>query len=588
MLQKLKALNRRATWALRGQRQLYGLFLPLSIAPLGLSVWALERGAWAIAVMSLIVGFGLCLLTKLVYSRLEIGNRFIEMSVDMFCIIGFDGFFKNLNPSWQKTLGFSIEELMSKPRIDFIHPDDRQSTEKEINRLQQGEVLLAFENRYLCKDGSYKWLLWNAVSTPGQRVIYAVARDITGRKNAEAKIRDSEERYRKLFNLNPQPTWIHDRETLQFLAVNNATVEKYGFSQDEFQSMTTADLLASEDVGGNLATLGQARVVRHRQKNGSTVTVEVTSHSLLFDGHLSEIVIAVDVTERQRAEHERLRFITSLESAKRELELRNREVERATQLKSRFLAGMSHDLRTPLNAIVGFSDLLGDEIPGPLNLKQKRFVNHIRQASTHLLQLIKDILDLSKIEAGQLELHFENFDIGGVLPEVLATIHPIAKAKGIQVRLTTETEGLIYADRVRFKQILYNLLSNALKFTSQSGHVEVRCCNHGSSGICVSVADTGVGISQDDRELVFKEFRQIERDSTSAQEGAGLGLAITKGLVEQQGGRIWLESEPGKGSCFSFFLPRGSSTRNHAFTGQASDCAQVAGAPELSELRGHE
>jgi PAS domain S-box-containing protein len=437
-LQRVEAKSNIGSWASKGGLPLYGLFTLLLIAPIALCAWAIELKVWSVALIFLALGLGLCALAGSLYSRLEAGNRFIEMSVDMFCIIGFDGFFKSLNPSWQKILGFSMEELMAKPRIDFIHPEDRLSTEAEVSRLQNGEITLAFENRYLCKDGSYKWFLWNAVSSPRQRVIYAVARDIT---------------------------------------------------------------------------------------------------------------------ERQRAEQERHKFIKTLEAANHELELRNREVERATQLKSRFLAGMSHDLRTPLNAIVGFSDLLADELPGSLNPKQKRFVNHIKQASGHLLQLIKDILDLSRIETGQLELHCEEFHIDSVLPEVLSTIRPIAMAKNIQIQQKMKSSGHVFADRVRLKQVLYNLLSNALKFTPENGTVEVSCYEYGGS-ICTSVRDTGIGISPENREMIFKEFRQVEDGSASVREGAGLGLAITKGLVEQQQGKIWVESEPGMGSRFTFSLPK--------------------------------
>jgi PAS domain S-box-containing protein len=553
---RVKAITNAGTWALKGRWPLYGLFALLLSGPIALCIWAVELKVRLVALMSVALGCGLCALTGSLYSRLEAGNRFIEMSIDMFCTIGFDGFFKSLNPSWQKTLGFSTEELMSKPRTDFIHPDDRLSTKTEVDRLQNGEITLAFENRYLCKDGSYKWLLWNAVSSPKQRIIYAVARDITRRKSVEATLRESEDRYRKLFDLNPQPTWIYDRETLHFLAVNNAAVEKYGFSQEEFRSMTIRDLLPAEDIPDLLAAIaipgeyGDCGIWQHRQKSGETIAVEVTSYSFLFDGRPADFVIAVDITERQR-------FIKSLELANQQLELRNREVERATQLKSRFLAGMSHDLRTPLNAIVGFSDLLADELPGPLNPKQKRFVNHIKQASGHLLQLIKDILDLSRIEAGQLELHCEEFDVDSLLPEVICTVRPMAMAKNINIQQRIETDAQIFADRVRFRQILYNLLSNALKFTPDNGNVEVNCYEQGDV-ICTSVSDTGIGISPENCELIFKEFRQVEGKSAASQEGAGLGLAITKGLVEQQGGRIWLESEAGKGSKFTFSLPKAS------------------------------
>jgi CheY-like chemotaxis protein/two-component sensor histidine kinase len=245
----------------------------------------------------------------------------------------------------------------------------------------------------------------------------------------------------------------------------------------------------------------------------------------------------------------------SLASANRQLELRNREVEQATKLKSRFLASMSHELRTPLNAIVGFSGLLADGTAGETNDKQKRFVTHIKDGAHHLLQLINDILDLSKIEAGQLEIHCEDFQVKDALPEVLSTIRPLAMAKNIQVHHNLAAAYSIYADRVRFKQILYNLLSNAVKFTPEGGRVSIHYAEQGEL-ICISVADTGIGIRAEDQKVIFEEFRQVDGDG--AHEGTGLGLAITKRLVEQQGGNIWLESEFGKGTCFSFTLPAGS------------------------------
>ena len=266
-------------------------------------------------------------------------------------------------------------------------------------------------------------------------------------------------------------------------------------------------------------------------------------------------MVAVDITQRRRDEEEKRRFTERLAAANRELELRNRAVQRATELKSKFLASMSHELRTPLNAIVGFSDLLSEQTAGQLNAKQLRFVHHIKQGSGHLLQLINDILDLSKIEAGQLEFRYEEFGIQAALPEVFSTIRPPATTKNITVKENLPISSVIRADRVRFKQVLFNLLSNAVKFTANGGKVEIETCERGNMAY-VSVADNGMGIRVEDQALVFEEFRQVE-GGPGAHEGTGLGLAITKRLVEQQGGTITLESEFGNGSRFTVGFPLG-------------------------------
>ena len=273
-----------------------------------------------------------------------------------------------------------------------------------------------------------------------------------------------------------------------------------------------------------------------------------------------------------------------LAAANKALELQNREVERATRLKSKFLASMSHELRTPLNAIVGFSDLLAEQTAGQLNDKQKRFVNHIKQGSSHLLQLINDILDLSKIEAGQLELRCEDFQIENALPEVLSTIRPLAMAKNIQVQHGLETNWAVYADRVRFKQILYNLISNAVKFTPKAGRIVIDCRGDGNL-VRISVTDTGIGIRAEDQAVIFEEFRQVEGAVDATHEGTGLGLAITKRLVEQQGGTISVESEPGKGSRFTFTLPAGFRTSPSPLPlGESANASSALGASPAKPL----
>ena len=230
-------------------------------------------------------------------------------------------------------------------------------------------------------------------------------------------------------------------------------------------------------------------------------------------------------------------------------------LELANKMKSEFLANMSHELRTPLNAIIGFAEVLRDKISGDLNEEQLDFVNDIHISGLHLLQMINDILDLSKIEAGRMELQCEIFPVHDAIEDVYTILKGLASKKHLELKTTILTDVKdIEADRVKFKQILYNLLSNAIKFTPENGHINVE------AGIMedmlqVSVSDTGIGMKPDDREKVFKEFWQADSSFARKYEGTGLGLALTKRIVEMHGGKIWFESEYGKGSIFYFALP---------------------------------
>ena len=251
-----------------------------------------------------------------------------------------------------------------------------------------------------------------------------------------------------------------------------------------------------------------------------------------------------------------------------ELAARNREVERANRLKSEFLATMSHELRTPLNSVIGFTELLVRQKPGPLTDKQERFLKHIDEAARHLLQLINDILDLSRIEAGRIELSREHIDIGESLVEVLSVIKPLAGLKHLELATGVPPGFVIYADRIRFKQMLYNLLSNAVKFTPEGGRVRVECVAE-EPGIRLTVADTGIGIPLEEQNAIFDQFHQVGVTARGVREGAGLGLAITRRLVELHGGRIWVESQPGHGSRFTFTLPGvGGGEKGYQFSGR--------------------
>jgi signal transduction histidine kinase len=239
----------------------------------------------------------------------------------------------------------------------------------------------------------------------------------------------------------------------------------------------------------------------------------------------------------------------------REIEDKSRQLEAASRHKSEFLANMSHELRTPLNAVIGFSEVLAEQMFGELNAKQLEYVRDVLSSGQHLLSLINDILDLSKVEAGRLELEFAPFDLPATMDSTLTLVRERASRHGITVDLVVDERlGDVVGDERKIRQVLLNLLSNAVKFTPDGGRIELRAVPADDS-VEISVSDTGIGIAPEDQEAIFEEFRQVGTDSARKREGTGLGLALAKRLVELHGGRIWVKSEIGKGSTFTFALP---------------------------------
>jgi signal transduction histidine kinase len=252
---------------------------------------------------------------------------------------------------------------------------------------------------------------------------------------------------------------------------------------------------------------------------------------------------------------ENVRLFKELEASNQEIAEKSRQVEVASQHKSEFLANMSHELRTPLNAVIGFSEVLTDRMFGELNEKQEEYLKDIHASGTHLLSLINDILDLSKVEAGRLELELGRFHLPTALDNALTLVRERATRHGITLTQTVDPGVAdIVADERKVKQILLNLLSNAVKFTPEGGRVGLTA-TAADRVVTITVSDTGIGIAPEDQAAIFEEFRQVGREDARRQEGTGLGLTLAKKFVELHGGRIWVESHVGQGSTFSFTLP---------------------------------
>jgi PAS domain S-box-containing protein len=381
-------------------------------------------------------------------------------------------------------------------------------------------------------------------------------------------------RFRDLLEAAPDAIIETDAEG-RIVLLNRGTEKMFGYSREELLGapveMLVPDAARSrhhehrEKYRAHPSTrpMGIGLTLEGRKKDGSRIPVEISLSPVESEDGFRVTAIIRDVSERKKAE-DALRAVQ--EKYTQELAERNRELERANRLKSEFLASMSHELRTPLHTVIGFSELLGEQLEGPLNEKQQRFVSHIHKDSLHLLELINDVLDLSRIESGRLALRPEVFDFPVVLEESIGSIRPQAHAKSQTIETDVALPLALEADRLRIKQVLVNLLSNAVKFTPEGGLIRVTARANGRKAT-ISVSDTGIGIPKSEHESIFDKFYQVSATTKGVREGTGLGLAITKHLVEEHGGQMLLQSEPGKGSVFTFTIPlvrASTSTHGHA------------------------
>lgn len=507
----------------------------------------------------------------------------VESSDDAIIGVSLQGLVVSWNGSATRMFGYSGEEAIGKPIQELIWP--AQEDEKDVDLLQRimrAERVEHFETIRRHKDGKPVLVSLSVspiVDSNGMLIgVAKIARDITTRvameqsliaasdqvrllTDQEAQARAASlanQRFRDLIEGAPDGILqVDDRGTI--ILSNRAAETLFGYSHDELVGRSVDDLVPEARRTGHAehrANFAKAGVVRPmgiglelyaRRKDGSECPVEI-SLSPVSTGLGTNITAVIrDVTERKRIE-EQVR--TLQESYMAELQARQKEAQRLNQLKDEFLASVSHELRTPLHTILGFTDLLSEELEGPLNETQREFVRHIHRDSEHLLELINDVLDLSRIESGGLRLHTESLPLREAILEAVSGIKAHADAKSVDMRVDDLGDLCVIADPARLRQILYNLLSNAVKFTPAGGSVTIGARANGTAAR-ITVADTGIGMSQEEQTHIFDRFFQVSNKTG----GAGLGLAICKQLVEIQGGSISVESKAGAGSQFNVELP---------------------------------
>jgi PAS domain S-box-containing protein len=594
-------------------------------------------------------------------------DRLFNLSVDMQSIATFEGYFKQLNIAWEHTLGWTLEELTSRPFFEFVHPDDIASSEKVFTKLKQGKSILGFENRYRCHDGSYRWISWNAYPLIDQGQVYSIARDITERKQSEFALKDAHERLITILDSIESLVYVADMKTYELLYVN-----KYG--QDTFGDVVgercwkalQKELSAPCGFCSNPKLLDEAGnpLGVHTAEICNTLNNKwyLTRDRAIYwvDGRLVRLQIATDITEIKRTEaalknserryraivqdqtelicrispegilsfvnqaycryfgktKEELlgtyfiqmidedidlfkarlsgltktapvcetehyvtlpngevrwqhwikramfddagtlleyqavgRDITERKQTEEELRHAKETAEAATQAKSDFLANMSHEIRTPMNGVVGMTELM---LNTDLNPQQREYAEIIRQSTDALQSLINDILDFSKIEAGKLTLEPIAFDLENAVLDVARLLSVTAENKGLvlNVRYAPTAPRYLIGDVGRIRQVLTNLVGNAVKFT-QKGTVliDVDCEMESShrARIGIHVKDTGIGISEHQLEHVFEKFTQADSSTTRKFGGTGLGLSISQQLIQMMEGELSVSSKLGQG-----------------------------------------
>jgi PAS domain S-box-containing protein len=595
---------------------------------------------------------------------------------------------------FQQMIGSPGEDFAQRFRFaERLHPDDHERVTAAVRRAIDRRQFFDEEYRLRRADGSYGWYRGRGrahYAGDGAPVSFSgFLTDLTRQKAAEDALRASETRYRGLFESSPQPMWVHDLESMRFLAVNQAAVRAYGYGRDEFAAMTVLQLLCDGDGPGLLEALDvlpvdeplqQATPWRHRRKDGTEMLVEVTSHRIVFGGNPAELVLAVDVTaavEARRELHERERMLAALSGrlhlATRiaglgvfEWDLRARRgiwnerllaifglardpaggagppgtralldgfadddrprlqrmlrdavaglpspgqgeefrvtrpdgearevlvcaqvqlddsgepasvvfaiqditerkryddarrareaAELASRAKSEFLSRVSHELRTPLNAMLGFAQLLEHDRDPALAPPQLEQVRHIQRAGWHLLDMIDDVLDLSRIEAGRLRLAIEPLQAAAAVRDALPMVETLAHERGVRIvdRVPPRASRALLADPTRLRQVLVNLLSNAVKYSHAGGTVTVSCGQH-RDRIAIAVADQGIGMGPEQLRRLFEPFDRLGAERHRI-DGTGIGLVITRALLEMMGGSIEVWSERGAGTVFAAWL----------------------------------
>ncbi len=483
-------------------------------------------------------------------------RHFLNMSHDLMSTSEISGRFLRVNATFNKILGYSSNELRGMNFLDLVHPHDRAAVRPIVRSLMRSDEaaegqVVDFEARIMAKDGADHIMAWSQKRSNG--LLYFVGRDLTEIKKNEQVLLRHQRQLSEAQAIGHIGHWYW-KIGAGSLNWSDEIYRIFGLKRDVFSPTIEAiqSCLHRQDVGRMMQTFQRALIEKK--------DYETDFRILSPEGHVCHVRLQgrceTDHNEEIVALFGVMQDITARMEHERELRKAKESAERAYAAKSQFLANMSHELRTPLNAIIGFSEMMQKEILGPIGTKAYlEYIDGIRDSGGHLLDLISDILDMSKIEAGKYELDLEKIRVSKIVDSVTHMMGGKAHDADVKVTLDlAEDEKEIIADRRAIKQILLNLLSNAVKFTEPGGAVTLKTDNR-EHIVSITVSDTGIGIPANKLRSITNPFEQAASHYTREHEGTGLGLAITKDLVELHGGSLHIDSTVGVGTTVTVRLP---------------------------------
>jgi PAS domain S-box-containing protein len=504
------------------------------------------------------------LLNGIVEHEQLFSRNLIEAMPGIFYLYDQSGRFLRWNRNFEVVSGYSSDEIARMHPLDFFAGADRDNVQFRI-----GEVFVRGESSveagFVTKSGEVipHFFTGRRMSLDDGVCLVGVGIDIAERKRAEAEVRKSEERYRSTLGSLLEGCQLFDFD-FRYLYLNDAAARQNRRPNSELIGHRMPDVWPGIEATPVFAML--KRCLEERVPLQSEVEFRFPDgHVGWFDTRVRPVpegifVLSTDISERKAAEHALRDLNERLEhrivERTRDLEAARERAEAADRIKSAFLATMSHELRTPLNSIIGFTGIVLQGLAGPLTAEQSKQLGMVQGSARHLLALINDVLDISKIEAGQLDVRRAPFELRASVERVAASVLPLARKKGLTVQFVVPGEAfVIESDQRRVEQILLNLLNNAIKFTDHGGVTLTVEFDDRQKNATMLVADTGIGIKEEDLSKLFQPFRQLDTGLQRQHEGTGLGLAICRRLAELLGGTIRAESTWGQGSRFSVVLP---------------------------------